>query len=771
MAAFIPSVALADGDGVLYSDSFNGYPTSAKTADGTVFAAQADSNYDGVKDNADWQWMFNSPASRTLDKLTVGFSSASADDTAVIMINEKEATDKYLVMPRNRFSSRGIGQITGLDSYTANSGESLVIDFKVMLEDGVLAEGGTASALLDLGDLGVLTPAELGTGEWKEVKLVTYDGSTSIYVDGSAVGDPVSAVPSIIRPVQFEANTKCNAYPSVCIDDIVILSSADGVDAVVPAAADHELTEEEPEETEPPKAVPGFTAHSTAQNLMSQDFNEIATGSLISIGTAAQEPNTSIPGLEFRVGYRDKGADSSSYASISSLTEGDNVVKIAGGKFASNGRGVRMALADDLSIAENTDLTSIMAFAFKVEPLQDGGKGQLYLLDNDTNVDGNSVARDILAVFTSNGDSDNYKNGDTKIGIDVTAGEWHVARIAVSNGSYRVYLDNNADDPAVKATKVNTGATSKAVTNLPIIVATNGKSGSENYSLVTIDNVMAYQISAPFEKKYLPTVSGSEDNPPATASPEPASGVEGSGIDLLPSGGRDVTDAFAAVEGVSEEVLNHSYAKPAAEGAIDAYHEKQKGNSTYVAYDVLVNAGDKLSLAEKNGTTLGATFVIAGNEDGTATASYIDQGGNKGGKLSGSLVCGTWYRVVIETPISSDGKCGKSVYTVYRIDPEDPSQTLEVAAKAKDISARNLYDRGLTTIEVTKEGAPYTDNGVVYINPNSADTAIIWYKYSFTKDGNGVLTSVTVTTVADPASETLGTNEYLWDQNQKPYTE
>ena len=57
---------------------------------------------------------------------------------------------------------------------------------------------------------------------------------------------------------------------------------------------------------------------------------------------------------------------------------------------------------------------------------------------------GNICARDILAVITTE-DASGYKNGDTPIGIQVTEG-WHTVVVAVSEGTYRVFIDGKYKD-------------------------------------------------------------------------------------------------------------------------------------------------------------------------------------------------------------------------------------------------------------------------------------------------------------------------------------
>ena len=830
-ASIMPMTALADGDTVLYSDSFNGYPTSERSATGTVFAACPGSQYGSVQDNADWQWIFNSPTSRELDKLTVGFEG-DGDDTATIMINEKEeASDKYLMMPRNRFPGRAKPQITGLDAYSANAGESLVIDFKAMLQDG------DQSAILSLGDVGTLTSTELGTNEWKEVKLVVADGSTTIYVDGEAVGSPAAAVPSVIKPEPFTENTKCSAYPSVSIDDLVIMSSANGADATIPAAEDHSISDDPTETSAPAAAAPAFKAHSTAQKLYSQTFNAAATGLLISIGTEAQDPNTSIPGVEFRVGNRGSGADTSSYASVSKLADDDNVLKIAGGKFASNGRGVRMALADNLSIAD-TELTSIMAFAFKLDPAQDGGKGQLYLLDNDTNVDGNGVARDFLAVFTTDGNGASYANGDTKIGVDVTAGEWHTAMVAVSNGSYRVYIDGNTDDPAVKGEKVNSGATAKAVTNLPIIAATNAKSGSENYSLVTVDNLMAYQISASFEKKYLPESAETQedimpgDTPSETSAPSATSAPSGvvknpapklvppsdatvsiNQLDfstelskkILGTESQDITD----IEGLNIHIGSRSatdsttYAETSDYVTGDKVLKLAGGSFSTAGRGPVVSAVTPLAHDDTTSSVMTFAVNLTSEAEGGKGKLYIlgttRQAGSDGSGAYNAVMAtlsteaadgeyqvdaDTWYKVAVIT--SSD----KFRIWIAKADEDfDTSAQISADHLGQGSSAVHMEDLGLPYLAVTSaKGSDSGTNSIVRIDNLSTYTgtngasgprnllpstvqADAYRVFTVNYDGEGRLTSATSEVVTDASAITPvldgNTKKFVWKTNSK----
>lgn len=218
------------------------------------------------------------------------------------------------------------------------------------------------------------------------------------------------------------------------------------------------------------------------------------------------------------------------------------------------------------------------------------------------------------------------------------------------------------------------------------------------------------------------TAATQEPEPAATA--EPAATVEGSDLTLLPEGATQF-GTFESMEGTATAVVNHTSAKPAVnEGTGTVYNADAniRGNSVYMAYDVLVNGGDVLNIhALGNDTSkLGPQFVITGNADGTATASYIASSSGAV-KLDGNLVCGTWYRVLVELPQDNNGgntNTGKATYTIYRIDKTDTSKVTEIAAQATDISPRNLSDRAAVNLKAVVTGTPYIDNGVTFMAAN-----------------------------------------------------
>ena len=223
--------------------------------------------------------------------------------------------------------------------------------------------------------------------------------------------------------------------------------------------------------------------------------------------------------MKVKVGSRSTGADTKTYAAIAKVATGDNALKLAANQFSTNGRGPVVTLDDTKEISSGE--TAIMGFTTYLSAAKgtdEGGLPRLFLIDNTTNIDGNGCARDILAVITTE-DASGYTNGDTPIGIQVTEG-WHTVVVAVSEGTYRVFIDGKYKDgegklsPAVKGTKVGSGSTSAQVTHLPSFAVENTKSDSGTaYSKALIDNVVAYKITDTLDAKYLPT---------ETAAPTPA---------------------------------------------------------------------------------------------------------------------------------------------------------------------------------------------------------------------------------------------------------
>lgn len=302
----------------------------------------------------------------------------------------------------------------------------------------------------------------------------------------------------------------------VCLDNIKIYSgeaetlTTDGLRGVVAAATPI------PE----PETVSGsaqtLAAPASVTDAYTADFNNATVGTVASIETEDQDAKTVVDGMKVKVGSRKDTADTKTYAAIAKVAVGDNALKLAANRFSTNGRGPVVTLDDTKEISSGE--TAIMGFTTYLSAAKgtdEGGLPRLFLIDNTTNIDGNGCARDILAVITTE-DASGYTNGDTPIGIQVTEG-WHTVVVAVSEGTYRVFIDGKYKDgegklsPAVKGTKVGSGSTSAQVTHLPSFAVENAKSTA--YSKALIDNVVAYKITDTLDAKYLPT---------ETAAPTPA---------------------------------------------------------------------------------------------------------------------------------------------------------------------------------------------------------------------------------------------------------
>ena len=272
-----------------------------------------------------------------------------------------------------------------------------------------------------------------------------------------------------------------------------------------------------------PETVSGsaqtLAAPASVTDAYTADFNNATVGTVASIETEDQDAKTVVDGMKVKVGSRSTGADTKTYAAIAKVATGDNALKLAANQFSTNGRGPVVTLDDTKEISSGE--TAIMGFTTYLSAAKgtdEGGLPRLFLIDNTTNIDGNGCARDILAVITTE-DASGYTNGDTQIGIQVTEG-WHTVVVAVSEGTYRVFIDGKYKDgegklsPAVKGTKVGSGSTSAQVTHLPSFAVENTKSDSGTaYSKALIDNVVAYKITDTLDAKYLPT---------ETAAPTPA---------------------------------------------------------------------------------------------------------------------------------------------------------------------------------------------------------------------------------------------------------
>lgn len=414
------------------------------------------------------------------------------------------------------FSGGNSASETG-QGYTTGVASSLTARYQ--LDGTIVNDPGTETLAADNTSVKGITD-----DMWVRVQTYVKDDVakvTVIDVNNNKIVDGVDYVNSAtkldtIYVTAGRGDTNVTGPGEVCLDNIKIYSgeaealTTDGLRGVVAAATPI------PE----PETVSGsaqtLAAPASVTDVYTADFNNATVGTIASIETANQDAKTIVDGMKVKIGSKDDGADANTYAAIAQVAAGDNALKLAANRFSTNGRGPVVTLDDTKEIS--TGETAIMGFSTYLtasKGTSEGGIPRLFLIDNTTNVDGNGCARDILAVITTE-DASGYKNGDTPIGIQVSEG-WHTVVVAVSDGTYRVFIDGKYKDddgklsPAVKGTKVGSGSTSAQVTHLPGFAVENAKSTA--YSKALIDNVVTYKITDTLDAKYLPT---------ETAAPTPA---------------------------------------------------------------------------------------------------------------------------------------------------------------------------------------------------------------------------------------------------------
>lgn len=288
-------------------------------------------------------------------------------------------------------------------------------------------------------------------------------------------------------------------------------------------------------------SAPSITLPEGAVQSLSQNFNSYDAETLISIpqSTTAPAPYEGIDGISVSVGARSNGTDTTSYAAINEVAVGDMALNLTSGRFSNGSKGPIMSLNDNLALESADSPTSVMAFAVK---LSSTGTvpGKLYLLDNSTNLDDNGVARDRLAVLSTEEDVSGYTNGETPIGIHVDAEEWYSVVVTVNPNAdaavtenkipstYRVFVfdseGNNLSGSqriaSVSAETVNRGDTATSVNNLPVLASAQDSAsiGSGNAQIALIDNLLTYTTtSTEFDQNGVLPVLGEPAEPEAPA--------------------------------------------------------------------------------------------------------------------------------------------------------------------------------------------------------------------------------------------------------------
>lgn len=542
----------------------------------------------------------------------------------------------------------------------------------------------------------------------------------------------------------------------VCLDNIKIYSgeaetlTTDGLRGVVAAATPI------PE----PETVSGsaqtLAAPASVTDAYTADFNNATVGTVASIETEDQDAKTVVDGMKVKVGSRKDTADTKTYAAIAKVAVGDNALKLAANQFSTNGRGPVVTLDDTKEISSGE--TAIMGFTTYLSAAKgtdEGGLPRLFLIDNTTNIDGNGCARDILAVITTE-DASGYTNGDTPIGIQVTEG-WHTVVVAVSEGTYRVFIDGKYKDgegklsPAVKGTKVGSGSTSAQVTHLPSFAVENAKSTA--YSKALIDNVVAYKITDTLDAKYLPTETAAPTPAPIPAKVTMSVDETANTVTLTSDKDTDAVlvqasyrtdNTLDSVKKVVNLELKANEAKlvPATDLATFTTNDKimvwdSLKTMTPLASAYTIKNGVAQATAKPAPTaTAVPTYAVSGTVDaGVKSVTLTDKAEAENtitGKIEGTTVTFTGVKAGTYT-VSAVAASGKDIYTIKVGDTE----TTEVT----------VTDANVTNLAVTSKDEavlPYADGTNTYDTEGAANSFVDYSRVTVSiADGvNGNTTKV-----------------------------
>lgn len=232
--------ANAEGETVLWSDTFNGYENVVDhhNQSGTLGKVLADGTssiavYEGIEGIT----------------LTTA-SRAQGDDSAWFKIADKEGTDKCLQSMVCRFASADRGNnIAFNETYSATADTDIVLAFKVKYHNdgGTTYNSGfkTNTTFIDMEAAGIEQDV------WTDIKVVVKSTGTSVYFNGStdaAVTGSDTTVTNIkldgyengaYRYDEMKSTSHPVGYPTFWFDDIVVYSCADGLSSTVPAAETH----------------------------------------------------------------------------------------------------------------------------------------------------------------------------------------------------------------------------------------------------------------------------------------------------------------------------------------------------------------------------------------------------------------------------------------------------------------------------------------------------------------------------------------------------
>ncbi|MGN0183442.1 MAG: hypothetical protein ACI4DP_13705 [Candidatus Ornithomonoglobus sp.] len=656
-----PVDAGAAGENVLWSDTFDGYTNTVlhKTSSERVGYVLVD----GTLGARSTYTGIGGMVLTTVNKI---------DDSSYYKVApvSEGSEDMFLQTQISQFSTNSRGAYMQFnETYTAETGKDIVLAFKLREYN---SGGTTYDDAFSIGNT-IINMHTIGatSDDWHKIKVVVTTSGTSVYIDSNTA--PVATSSDIsINKIAFQAyvdgvdpiNAQRSSenpmgYPTFCFNDMVIYETPDGVLSEVPEAETHEEATAAPTATPIPTAVP-------IDNEIIVDFEGESDFEKVGITTTNHKDYTVI----------EKADDP--------IVSDNTVLRVMQGSESVTSYGYA-----------TFDLSTLTAEKSHVILEYDlySTDGRLKVILQDGALDGRNATTMSEGLFSQG------KLGENKI-LNFTLNTWVHTTVdmdfAAGVGTYKI---TKADGVAIGGGNIETDI--KELTTMSLV--------SWSPETAYLDNVVI-------------KTGGVLEIP--TASPEPASEIEGSYVDLMPVDATLIS-TFPPADVQTQSVLNHSGARAAQESeTVDAYSSKARTNSVYAAFDVLVNAGDELSVEAFNDRSnkLGTTFIIVGKVDGTAEVSAIVDKGDTV-KLEGNLVCGTWYRILIEIPQNGEAgaiQTGNTAYTIYRINPDNPSQTSEIAAQNTELTPRNLETSSITCFVFNAVGSPYIDNGVAYIAEQSA---------------------------------------------------
>ena len=649
-------------DTVLYSNSFDGYEkdtmvafarTAADLTNNSGWKGQIDAGnepfYSLYTNNIQSMYRMDNEDGNSI---TVQCGTSNLDDTSVVYIREKEDGDNYLSMPRARFSNKnGEMKLTGFDSYAANSGEDLLVSFKLMMTGGEKTDGSAYVPAIAIGDIGTLTidDTNIAADTWYDVRVVIpAEGDAAVYVGESQVLSKTDG--SIANGFIMEnnsADTKSNVYPTVNFDELVIMSVAAGTASTVTVPEAEDVVDNSGEE---PEATPAATIEAETTFDFETDDTSITVSKDDGAGrltTSVVDDNTGNGTKVMQIASTADNSDRFGYATLdlSAYTTGKSHVIVEYDAYIPNTGRMTFVLSDGAPTAYS-----------------------------DSGLFRQGIPKELENIIT-----DTWVH--TVVDVDLIAG----------TGTFTV---TGSDDSVISG---NIMTDKQQITTLSFI------SWSPNTSY--IDNIVI-QTGGSMEVTTPP--------PAATITPEPASEVAGSGLNLVPTDAAETIATFAPAE--TAEVLNHAAAGVAVTtGATDinAYSSSARGYSIYAIYDVNVGVNSTFALTPygNNGASQASTMQLVSDATGTVTVSAVTSSGTVAAEET--LAHGTWYRVLVEVPqagTSDATTTGNLTYTVYRIDPANPQNVSEIAAQLTDLSSRGLATRGLGSFGYAVTGTAYVDN-------------------------------------------------------------